>query len=98
MVSPFKNTLSVIYDMAARSSGWKAFTMRRATGNPLGLNRSPNPTKTDEWIGLGADSWGGREYFPHGGRVSSAGDRRSDSLLSAALLFAADEESLQIDF
>ena len=53
-----------LYDMAARSSGWKAFTTRRVTGNPLGLNRSPNPTKTDEWIGLRPILEAGGNFFP----------------------------------
>ena len=50
--------------MAARPSGWKAFTTRRATGTPLGLNRSPNPTKTDEWIGLRPILEAGGNFFP----------------------------------
>jgi hypothetical protein len=40
------------------------YTTRRATGTPLGLNRSPNPTKTDEWIGLGPILEVSGKFFP----------------------------------
>ena len=63
----------------------KAFTTRRATGTPLGLNRSPNSDETDEWIGLGPIPEVSREFVPLDGCALSEGE--SPLVFSLSVLF-----------